>query len=234
LRRPQRKQLEGERLLIGIFNALAESAGWGVRLEQFGSPRCAHGDFAAGGIKIVETRPGGYEEAKVLAEQRRGQWFAGFFELLWKQGESPPVHPAMFRAQADEHWTKRLSRRVAARNFFGFNDSRYKGSLLKDRQHKDRVEGAVAYWNAALDRQGAEGIVPNNWPHRWSRDAILTPVKTPHALPPDAGGPTDNRHGALTPFPKSSRSSKPRKIPHTPTLKLLYAHRRSLLPPPYD
>ena len=60
------EQIEAERLEMLRFNQCAEQAGWGVRLEAVGSP-------TDGGIKIVETRPGFYAEAKTFAEQRRGE-----------------------------------------------------------------------------------------------------------------------------------------------------------------
>jgi hypothetical protein len=212
------EQLEGERLIIEIFNVLAESAGWGVRLEHTGSPRCADSDYADGGIAIVQTRDGGYEEAKTLAEDERwrGLWFAGFFKMLYLAGESPKVHPALYKAQADRTWRETLGRRRGAKHFFGYDDSQSKEDLFRERQHKDKVEGAAATWNAALDRQKAEGIVPTQWPHRWSRQGFLSLVKTPHALPPDAHGPIDNRNGALTPFPHPSHISKIRKTSSPP------------------
>jgi hypothetical protein len=124
------EQAEQERPMTARFNPLAEQAGWGVRLEPLGSPK-------DGGIKIVETRPGGYAEAKILAEQRRGEWFAGVFEFLWMTGESERTHPQMFEAQARRHWDERLRKNATGADFADLADARDRAFELEDNQRKE-------------------------------------------------------------------------------------------------
>ena len=243
------EQVTAEQSAIARWNAIAEQVDWGVRFEQTGGP-------ASGGIKITELWPGGYEAAKIAAWEGRGERFADMFLFLAWTGESERVHPQMFEAQARRHWEERLRQRVAGKDFADLADNRDRAILEEERRRKDTmdlIDGTAAVWNAALDRQGAEGIVPTNWPIRWSQSGPI-PVRKPHELPPDAQGPIDNSRGALTPFPiksrvgigpntrsleqsdleerKIARSSAVRSIQLNTALKLLYLHKRKLLLPP--
>ena len=123
------------------------------------------------------------------------------FAFLAVRLRADPVHPAMFEAQAARHWDKRLRQRVAGKDFVDLADSRDRAILEDERRRKDtmdRIDGAAATWNAALDRQGVEGIIPTTWPMRWTQSGPI-PVRKPHE--PDTQGPIDNSRGALTPFP---------------------------------
>jgi hypothetical protein len=241
------EQVAAEQDLIARFNDAAASTGWDVRLDQFGTAN-------NGGLRIVELRPGAAEDA--ARRLRRGEWLSDIFAFLWLTAEGEPVHPAMFEAQATRHWDKRLRQRVAGKDFADLADSRDRTILEDERRRKDtmdRIDGTAAVWNAALDRQGAEGIVPTNWPMHWTQSGPI-PVREPHELPPDTQGPIDNSRGALTPFPiewrvgigpntrsleqsdleerKIALSSAVRSIQLSTALKLLYLHKRRLLLPP--
>ena len=241
------EQIAAEQDETARFNDAAASAGWDVRIEQFGTAN-------NGGLRIVELRPGAAEDA--ARQLRRGVWLSDIFAFLWLTAEGEPVHPAMFEAQARRLWEERLRQRVAGKDFADLADSRDRATLEDERRRKDTmnlIDGTAAVWNAALDRQGAEGIVPTNWPIRWTKSGPI-PLRKPHELPPDAQGPTDNSRKALTPFPiewrvgigpntrsleqsdleqrKIARSSAVRSIQLNAALKLLYLHKRKLLLPP--
>ena len=241
------EQIAAEQDETARFNDAAASAGWEVRIEQFGTAN-------NGGLRIIELRPGAAQDA--ARQLKRGEWLSDTFAFLWLTGESEPIHPAMFEAQAGRHWDKHLRQRVVGKDFADLADSRDRAILEEERRRKDTmdlVDGGVAVWNAALDCQGAEGIVPTNWPMRWTPSGPI-PVRKPHELPPDAQGPTDNSRRALTPFPiewrvgvgpntrsleqsdleerKIARSSAVRSIQPNTALKLLYLHKRMLLLPP--
>ena len=239
------EQIAAEEDPIARFNDAAASTGWDVRLEQFGTAN-------NGGLRIVELRPGAAEDA--ARRLRRGEWLSDIFAFLWLTAEGEPVHPAMFEAQAKRHWDQRLRQRVAGKDFADLADSRDRTILEDERRRKDtmdRIDGAAATWNAALDRQGVEGIIPTSWPMRWTQSGPI-PVRKPHE--PDTQGPIDNSRGALTPFPiewrvgigpntrsldasdleerKIALSSAVRSIQLNAALKLLYLHKRKRLLPP--
>ena len=240
------EQIAAEQYETARFNDAAAATGWDVRIEQFGTAN-------DGGLRIIELRLGGAEDA--ARQLKRGEWLSDTFAFLWLTGASEPIHPAMFEAQARRHWEKHLRQRVVGKNFADLADSRDRAILEEERRRKDTmdlVDGTVAVWNAALDCQGAEGIVPTNWPMRWTQSGLI-PVRKPHELPPDAQGPTDNSRRALTPFPiewrvgigpntrsleqsdleerKIALSSAGRSIQLNTALKLLYLHKRKLLLP---
>ena len=239
------EQIAAEEDPIAHFNDAAASTGWDVRLEQFGTAN-------NGGLRIVELRPGAAEDA--ARRLRRGEWLSDIFAFLWLTAEGEPVHPAMFEAQAKRHWDQRLRQRVAGKDFADLADSRDRTILEDERRRKDtmdRIDGAAATWNAALDRQGVEGIIPTSWPMHWTQSGPI-PVWKPHE--PDTQGPIDNSRGALTPFPiewrvgigpntrsldasdleerKIALSSAVRSIQLNAALKLLYLHKRKRLLPP--
>jgi hypothetical protein len=241
------EQVAAEQGLIARFNDAAASTGWDVRLDQFGTTN-------NGGLRIVELRPGAAEDA--ARRLRRGEWLSDIFAVLWLTAEGEPVHPAMFEAQAMRHWDQRLRQRVAGKDFSDLADSRDRAILEDERRRKDtmdRIDGAAATWNAALDRQGVEGIIPTSWPMQWTQSGPI-PVRKPHEPPPDTQGPIDNSRGALTPFPiewrvgigpntrslkqsdleerKIALSSVARSIQLNAALRLLYLHKRKLMPPP--
>ena len=152
------EQIEAERLEMLRFNQCAEQTGWGVRLEAVGSP-------TDGGIKIVEPRPGGYAEAKTLAEQRRGEWFAGVFEFLWMTGESERAHPQMFAAQAARHWDERLRKCAAGKNFADLTDSLDRPIELKEHQRKEwarDVKRRAKKLDRYLTTHKIDALVPPN------------------------------------------------------------------------
>ena len=165
------EQAEQERPMMARFNPLAEQAGWGVRLEPLGSPK-------DGGIKIVETRPGGYAEAKILAEQRRGEWFAGVFEFLWMTGESERTHPQMFEAQARRHWDERLRKNATGADFADLADARDRAFELEDNQRKEwarDVKRRAKNLDRHLTTHRIDALVPPNWP---TKDGV-TPISKP-------------------------------------------------------
>jgi len=154
---------------IAHWNAVAD---WGVRIEQIGGP-------ASGGIKIIETRPGGYEAAKTAAWGRRGERFADMFLFLAWTGESERVHPQMFEAQARRHWEERLRQRVAGKDFADLADARDRAISLEDNQRKERardIHRRAENLDAHLEANGIDAFVPANWP---KRDGV-TPIENPH------------------------------------------------------
>jgi hypothetical protein len=230
------EQLEQERLMMAHFNQCVEQAGWGVRLEPLGSP-------TAGGVKIVETRPRGYTEAKTLAEQRRGEWFAGVFELLWMTGESERVHPQMFEAQAQRHWEERLRKNAAGRDFADLADARDRAIYL---QHNQRKEWARDIGRRAKDldnhivAHGIDSFVPPHWP---TRDGIR-PIERPHIPRNEIVVGKDGKPGYLLTVPAVQHQIwlhrgwwqflewAGHQVDLTPTLRLLYLARGKLLLPP--
>jgi hypothetical protein len=182
------------------------------------------------------------------------KWMSDVFIKITLLMGSEPAHPAMFEAQAKRHWDKRLRQRVAGKDFADLADSHDRTILEDERRRKDtmdRIDSAAATWNAALDRQGVEGIIPTSWPMRWTQSGPI-PVRKPQEL--EARGPIDNRNRGLTPFPIKWRvgigpntrslnasdleervialSSAARPIQLNAALKLLYLHKRKLLLPP--
>jgi hypothetical protein len=239
------EQIAAEQDPIARFNDAAASTGWDVRLEQFGTAN-------NGGLRIVELCPSAAEDA--ARQLRRGDWLSDLFAFLWLTAEGEPIHPAMFEAQSRRHWDESLRQRVAGKDFADLADSRDRAILEDERRRKDTmdlIDGTSAVWNAALDRQGAEGTIPTSWPMRWTQSGP-TPIRKPHK--PDAHGPINNNRGALTPFPiewrvgigpntrslkqsdleerKIALSSAVRPIQLNAALRLLYLHKQKLLPPP--
>ena len=230
------EQIEAERAMIARWNAEAKAGGWDVRMVHL-----------MGGI--------GFDVGDVSTiKLKRGEWLSDVFAFLWLTGESEPVHPSMFEAQARRHWEERLRQRVAGKDFADLADSRERAILEDERRRKDTmnlIDGTAAVWNAALDRQSVEGIVPTSWPMHWTQSGPI-PVRKPHE--PDAQGPIDNSRGGLTPFPiewrvgigpntrsleqsdlearKIALSSAVRSIQLNAALKLLYLHKRKRLLPP--
>lgn len=193
------QQIEAERITRDRFNQCAERAGWGVRLEPCGGP-------IEGGIKIVETRPGGYAEAKTLAEQRRGEWFAGVFEFLWMTGESERVHPQMFAAQVARHWDERLRKCAAGKDFADLNYSRDRAIELEENQRKEwarDVKRRAKNLDRHLTTHRIDALVPPNWP---TNDGV-TPISKPQVARNEiVVDPKTKKRTALFPRPSLIQS----------------------------
>ena len=187
-------------LFAGIAEQRSARTGidYRVRVTETGAP-------IGGGIRIVETRPGGYEEAKSLARERRGEWFAGVFEFLTLVGEAEPVHPVLFDAESRKHWHRRLRKRVTR----GIDLVDLQASTLAEmeRQRRDSIEslqGTAATWDAFLgdyDRKWRADGNPIRVEWLWQRpDGTYAQSNN---QPAHAGElyPADNRRGAFTPFP---------------------------------
>jgi hypothetical protein len=182
-----------------------------LRIESHGT-----NEPGKGGLHWVELAPGAGLNAIdiLLPSVTPDPMLTNIYMIITLLTGAQPVHPGMFAAQAEYHWRKRLRKISAIRELRNAIVERDIAARLADRHRQDtmhRIDGAAATWNAALDRQGAEGIVPTNWPMRWTKSGPI-PVNKPHALPPDAHGPIDNRNGALTPFPRLRLSGKPRRV----------------------
>jgi hypothetical protein len=192
------EQIAAEGQMVARWNALAEQHGVSLRLEL-----CGTAELGKGGVRFRELEPNaGLKAIEILMPSvTPDKWMSDVFFMLSLLMASDPVHPAMFEAQAARHWDKRLRQRVAGKDFVDLADSRDRAILGDERRRKDtmdRIDSAAATWNAALDRQGVEGIIPTTWPMRWTQSGPI-PVRKPHE--PDTQGPIDNRRGALTPFP---------------------------------
>jgi hypothetical protein len=245
------EQIAAEGQMVARWNALAEQHGVSLRLEL-----CGTAELGKGGVRFRELEPNaGLKAIEILMPSvTPDKWMSDVFFMLSLLMASDPVHPAMFEAQAARHWDKRLRQRVAGKDFVDLADSRDRAILGDERRRKDtmdRIDSAAATWNAALDRQGVEGIIPTTWPMRWTQSGPI-PARKPHE--PDTQGPIDNRRGALTPFPiewrvgigpntrsldasdlqerKIALSSAVRSIQLNAALKLLYLHKRKRLLPP--
>ena len=107
------EQIGAEQDMIVRWNDAAASAGWNVRLEQFGAAN-------NGGLRIVELRRGAAEDA--ARQLKRGEWLSDTFAFRWMTGESERVHPPMFEAQSRRHWDERLRQRVAGKDFADLAD----------------------------------------------------------------------------------------------------------------
>ena len=243
------EQVTAEQQVVARWNALAQQHGIPLRLETWGTA-------AQGGLRFHELEPdAGLRAIEILMPSvTPDAWMSDvFIEMTLLMG-SEPVNQAMFAAQARRHWDQRLRQRVAGKGFADLADSRDRTVLEDERRRKDTmdlIDGAAASWNAALDRQGVEGIIPTSWPMRWTQSGPI-PIRKPHE--PDAQGPIDNSRGALTPFPigwgvgigpntrsldasdleerKIALSSAVRLIQLNAALKPLYLRKRKLLPPP--
>ena len=245
------EQIAAEGQMVARWNALAEQHGVSLRLEL-----CGTAELGKGGVRFRELEPNaGLKAIEILMPSvTPDKWMSDVFFMLSLLMASDPVHPAMFEAQAARHWDKRLRQRVAGKDFADLADSRDRAILEEERRRKDTmdlIDATAAVWNAALDRQGAEGTIPTSWPMRWTQSGPI-PVRKPHE--PDAQGPINNNRGALTPFPiewrvgigpntrslkqsdleerKIALSSAVRPIQLNAALRLLYLHKQKLLPPP--
>ena len=192
------EQIAAEGQMVARWNALAEQHSVPLRLEL-----CGTAEVGKGGVRFRELEPNaGLKAIEILMPSVTPDvWMSNVFIKITLLMGSEPAHPAMFEAQAKRHWDKRLRQRVAGEDFADLAESRDRTILEDERRRKDtmdRIDGAAATWNTALDRQGVEGIIPTSWPMRWTQSGPI-PVRKPHE--PDAQGPIDNSRGALTPFP---------------------------------
>lgn len=164
------EQIGAEQGTIARWNAAAASAGWDVRLEQFGAAN-------NGGLRIVELRSGAAEDA--ARQLKPGEWLSDTFAFLWLTGEGEPVHPAMFEAQALRHWEERLRQRFEGKAFADLADSRDRAILLAADQRKEQarhIRRIAESLNAQLTARGIDALVPANWP---TKDGV-TPIARPH------------------------------------------------------
>ena len=168
--------------------------GWGLEYRRVGGVR-----FIVGDVSTIRLK--------------RGTRLSDAFALLWLSGEGEPVHPAMFDAQAGRHWDERLRHRVVSKRLGDPADLACREAERRRKQTRDWIDGIAAVWSAALDRQGAEGVIPTSWPMRWTKSGPI-PTSKPHEA--DKGEfvvtdvetgkqaalfAIDNSRGALEPFP---------------------------------
>jgi hypothetical protein len=229
------EQIAAEQGMIDRWNAAAASVGWDVRLEQFGAAN-------NGGLRIIELRSGAAEDA--ARQLKRGEWLSDTFAFLWLTGESEPVHPAMFEAQARRHWEERLRQRVEGKAFADLADSRERAILLDVNQRKERarhIRRKAENLNAHLTAHGVDALVPANWP---TKDGV-TPIARPHEARNEIV--VDPKTGKKTALFVASAVQRAiwlhrgwwnflewsgHKLDLTPALKLIYLQRQKLLPTP--
>jgi hypothetical protein len=177
----------------GPIVSKAVADGWGLEYRRVGGVRFIVGDAST--IRL-----------------KRGTRLSDAFVFLWLTGEGEPVHPAMFGAQADRHWEKRLRHRVVSNRLGDPADLACRDAERRRKQTRDSIDGIAAVWSSALDRQGIEGVIPTNWPMRWAESGPI-PTAKPHEADkceiitdPKTGKRValfaiDNSRGALTSFP---------------------------------
>jgi hypothetical protein len=178
------EQLRADHVLAQFLNWDAEQRAWGIRWEitreKIGTERVAvpggtrEFNIRRGALRLVELRPGAINEAALaaLAAKPAPHSLPWIFLWLLRLGLEPLVDTAEFRARATEEY-RRVRKNVVGADFDEITDRidllDRKAVHVRKERWSDLI-GRVRYWNAALERQGIEGIVPRLW--RMSRGIL--------------------------------------------------------------
>jgi hypothetical protein len=162
-------------------------------------------------------------------------WFSEIYHRLRGAAKRGPVNPEKFNKESKQAWNARLRKRVAGKDFDDLVRDYFDAleqSELKKQAQRGRLERVAARWDAVLERDGAEGMVPAGWPMRWLRGGLFVPKEKPHDDYEHGRSDKGIALGAYTPFPRQSHSGKPYHAEVTPELQELYLDRQKQLPSP--
>jgi hypothetical protein len=236
------EQVAAERKVAARWNVLAEQHGIPLRLEVWGTA-----EVSKGGLLFRELEPDAGLKAieRLMPSVTPDKWMSDVFILITLWMDSEPVHPAMFEAQARRHWEERLRQRAASKVFADFALNRDRAISLEDNQRKERardIRRRARNLDAHLAAHGIDAFVPANWP---TKDGV-TPISKPHearneiVVDPKTGKKTALfveaavqreiwRHRGWWDFLEWPA----RHLDRAAALRLLYLHRRKLLPTPW-
>jgi hypothetical protein len=236
------EQVAAEREVAARWNVLAEHHGIPLRLEVWGTA-----EVSKGGLRFRELEPDAGLKAieRLMPSVTPEKWMSDVFILITLWMGSEPIHPAMFEAQARRHWEERLRQRAAGKVFADLALDRDRAISLEDNQRKERardIRRRARNLDAHLAAHGIDAFVPANWP---TRDGV-TPIERPHEARNEiVVDPKTGKKTALfieTAVQRAIWSHRgwwqflewpARHLDRTAALRLLYLHRRKLLPRPW-